>query len=663
MWLVELGAIRDASLVPTTVAHVLGVQETGSPPLVESLGAYLKAHEVLLLLDNCEHLLDACARLADTILRDAASTTIIATSREPLNIAGEQIYPLQPLSLPDASSDFGAMQGSEAVQMFVERVRQQLPDFELTASRAPAVGALCIHLDGIPLALELAAARARSLSVEQIGERLRDRFKLLVGGGRTAVLRQQTLRATLDWSFDLLTEAERTLLRRLAIFPGSFSLEAASAVAFDAADDACAIVDRLAQLVARSMLIADTGAKATRYRMLETTRAYCQEKLAEAEETGAIQRRHAHYFRDLFHGAPEEWARIPDKEWRAIYGPELDNVRVALDWALGAGGDTSLGIRLCAGAAALWMELTLGNEGRKRLEAALELVNARTPALDQARLWFFLGALVTKERQRSVESYRRAVELYRRAGDPLAAALSLLRMGSELVYMGRLGEATPAINEARYFLESAGPSKALAEYLLNSGTTHLFAGRLADARIDFERAGLVCRQTGAERLGLGVLSSLAYLSWMQGDLNGALANYGEAVAHARQASPARRRALGMYLSSLVGVHTERGELDQALAAAREGLPLSRESGVWDTLDHLALRSALVGKPASAARIAGYADSLYAANAALRQPNETRARDRLQGLLSGKLSSAELQRLLDEGAKLSEDEACRLALEG
>jgi predicted ATPase len=253
----------------------------------------LKARQLLLILDNCEHLLDACATLGDAILRGAVAPTIIATSREPLHVPGEPTYPLPTLSLPEPSAHAEAVARSEAVQLFVERVQRQLPDFALTAARAPAVAALCIHLDGIPLALELAAARVRSLSIEQINARLHDRFKLLTGGTRSALPRQQTLRATFDWSFDLLAEQERAVLRRLAIFAGGFTLEAASAVAADAAIDEYAVIDLLSQLVARSLVVADTSDAGARYRLLETTRAYALEKLAEAEEIDAIQRRQA----------------------------------------------------------------------------------------------------------------------------------------------------------------------------------------------------------------------------------------------------------------------------------------------------------------------------------------------------------------------------------
>ena len=258
VWLAEFGAITDPTLVPTTVAQVLGVQETTGTSLTEALCGHLKARQLLLILDNCEHVLGACGQLADAILRAAADATIIATSRESLHSMGEQTYLLPTLSLPEPMANSETIGGSEAVQLFVERAQRQQSDFGLTAARAPIVAQLCVHLDGIPLALELAAARIRSLSVEQINARLGDRFRLLTGGSRTAMPRQQTLRATLDWSYGLLPEQERAVFCRLGVFPSTFTLEAASAVAGDAAIDEYAVIDSLSQLVARSLVIADT---------------------------------------------------------------------------------------------------------------------------------------------------------------------------------------------------------------------------------------------------------------------------------------------------------------------------------------------------------------------------------------------------------------------
>jgi predicted ATPase len=664
VWFVELAPLTDPSWVPSAVAHVLGVSEAAGRPLLETLCSRVRGRELLLLLDNCEHLLDACARLADAMLRSAAALTIIATSREPLHLAGEQTYPLPPLSLPDPSAGVDNVGAAEAVQLFVERAQRHQPAFELTAAHAPAVAQLCIHLDGIPLALELAAARVRSLSIEQINARLDDRFKLLTGGTRTALPRQQTLRGTLDWSHGLLSEQERVVLRRLAIFVGGFTLEAAASVASDEAIGEFAVADLLAQLVARSLVIADTNDAGARYRMLETTRFYALEQLAESGETGAIKRRHATCFRDRFERAYHDWLRMSDAHWHAVYLPERDNVRVAIDWALGKDGDPIIGVALAGASAALWVELSLPGEGGQRLESAIAQMDSHTSKSDQARLWLWLGLLRRDSAPpEAAIALERASDLYRQLGDAAGLGHSLARQGGLLARQGKLELSARVLAEAFPAVESLGLPKALGVYFVGLGELSLLTGELAAARLHCEKALAFYREAEVESGALAILGVLADVTWALGDLDAALAAFVEAVARLRSSPLARKWNFGMALTNLAGVRTERGELDEALAAAREGLPLLQEAGhAWNVLDHLALRAALADKVSNAARIAGYADSIHTAKKSTRQPNEARARERLQALLREKLDRNELDRLLAEGAKLSEDDACRLALE-
>jgi non-specific serine/threonine protein kinase len=662
VWLVELASIRDPSLVPTAVAKSLGVPERSGKPVGESLRAYLKSRQLLLILDNCEHLLDACASLADVLVRGHADLTMLATSREPLRVAGEQTYPLQPLSLPRQGEKIEIMR-SDAVQLFVERVQQQLPDFELTVARAPAVAELCIHLDGIPLALELAAARARSLSVEQINARLGDRFRLLASGSRTTLPRQQTLRATLDWSYDLLAEQERVVLRRLSAFPGDFTLDAAPAVASDANIDSFAVIDLLSQLVARSLVVADTGVKRTRFRMLETTRAYALEKLAEAGEVDDIKRRHAQFYRELFEPALDDRLRKPVAAWRETYLPELDNVRAALDWSIDGAGDAPTGVALAGASGELWGMLGLFGEGVRRLQRAIDRIEPDTPESHQARLWLWLGRLVDETPNRALAAFERAVELYRRLDDALGLGHALARLGRVLAFMGRLAQAETVLAEAYSRLNGVAPPRLLSLYMGHVAFMKTFAGDLAGARAYYERALELDRKAGDEFGALAIIGNLANVIWALGDLDAAEASTREQVALLRNSPVRTRRLLGYALSNLAGVLAERGKLDQALVAAREGLPLVKEDGsAWIFADHVALRAALAGKVASAARLAGYSQHTWTANEATRQPIEARAHERLCAILREKLDPGELERLLAEGATLGDDEACRLALE-
>jgi non-specific serine/threonine protein kinase len=296
VWLVELAALADPALVPQAVAAVLGVQEPPGRPLLGTLAEALRAQQVLLVLDNCEHLLAACATLADQLLRAGPHLEILATSREALAVAGETTWRVPSLAVPadaPASGDGGAtLVECEAVRLFVARACAAVPSFTLTERNAGAVGHVCRRLDGIPLALELAAARVRALPVEQLAVRLDDRFRLLAGGSRAALPRQQTLRAAVDWSYALLPEAEQVLLRRLAVFAGGWTLEAAEAVC---AGDGLApenVLELLVELVNKSLVLAEEAGGERRFRLLETLRQYAWEKLQAAGEEAAVRGRH-----------------------------------------------------------------------------------------------------------------------------------------------------------------------------------------------------------------------------------------------------------------------------------------------------------------------------------------------------------------------------------
>jgi predicted ATPase/DNA-binding winged helix-turn-helix (wHTH) protein len=372
VWLADLAPLSEPDLVSAAVAAALGLNIAAGAITAERVAKAVSGKQLLLLLDNCEHLIDAAATTAEALLRAIPSANVIATSREPLGAEGEHVYPVPALAVPAADGDdktdpleYGA------IRLFLERARAAKPHFRADGRKIAIVGTICRRLDGIPLAIELAAARVAALSVEQLAARLDERFNLLNGGRRTALSRNQTLRAALDWSYELLAERERVLLRRLAIFAGPFSLDAASAVAADpdlARPDA---VEGLLSLVMKSLVASEVRAAAARYRLLDTTRAYAIEKLKESSEREPIARRHAEYYRDLFELAEEEWRDHPTGEWIADYGWRIDNLRAALDWAFSNHGDPGIGVALTTAAAPLWMHLSLLEECRDRVERAL----------------------------------------------------------------------------------------------------------------------------------------------------------------------------------------------------------------------------------------------------------------------------------------------------
>ena len=369
VWIAEFSAIADPGLVATVVAAEVGLQ-LGVGEISPRLVSRALAHRrLLLILDTCEHVIDAAAAMAEALLQAGSGVRIIATSREPLRVEGEQIYQVPPLALPAAAADdpwrFGA------VRLFVVRSGArgvQVAEDQRVAAR---IADICRQLDGIPLAIELAAGRAATLGIEILATRLDDRFGLLTDGRRTALPRHQTLRATLDWSYELLSESERVILRRLAVFPGAFSVAAAGAVAAGPELTRLDIVDGISSLVAKSLVAAEVKSAVARYRLLDTTRAYALEKLIDSGEHEPLLRHHAEYYRDLFERAEAEWETRPIVEWLDDYAWRIDNLRAALDWAFSPRGDASIGVALATASVPLWIDLSLLDECRSRAEQAL----------------------------------------------------------------------------------------------------------------------------------------------------------------------------------------------------------------------------------------------------------------------------------------------------
>ena len=339
VWLVELASLADPSLVPQSVAFTLGIREQPGRSPTEALSDYLGSRKVLLLLDNCEHLVEACAELAEALLHSCPELRVLATSREALGITGEVAWLVPSLSLPDLRR-LPAVEGLpryESARLFVERAAVK-PTFALTEQNAVAVTQVCYRLDGIPLAIELAAARAKVLPVEQIADRLNDSFRLLAAGSRTAMPRHRTLHATMDWSRELLSWAERSLFHRLSVFAGGFSLEAAESVCIGGDVERDEVLGLLSRLVDKSLVVAREEDGETRYRLLETIRQYGREKLDGSEEESEAGRRHAGFFVGLAEKAERELNGPDQARWLTRLETEHDNIRAALSWSLGEAG-------------------------------------------------------------------------------------------------------------------------------------------------------------------------------------------------------------------------------------------------------------------------------------------------------------------------------------
>jgi predicted ATPase len=436
IWLIELAPITDPDLVPNTVASALGVHEEPGRPLSTTLLDWFRERELLIILDNCEHLLEACARFTDSVLRGSREMRILASSREALGIAGEIAYrvPSLPTPSPEEKLNLEQLQGCESAQLFIERATQILPAFKVTSATMPAITQICHRLDGIPLAIELAAARVKVLSVEQIAERLDDRFRLLTGGSRTALPRQQTLRALIDWSYQLLGERERLLFRRLAVFVGGWTLEAAEAVCGFGGIESVDILDLLTHLVDKSLVIVENAGKEARYHRLETIRQYAREKLFETEEAAQIRDRHLRYFRALGEKAEIEILNSNQVAWLKRLEEEFANIRTALEWSQKELVED--GLRL---GSAIWrfcLRYGYTNELVEKLNQLLEPRQGTRRTLARAKALCILPILVVwqsgqndpiRERAQAEEGLAIYKELGNQSGE--AAALYALGVG------------------------------------------------------------------------------------------------------------------------------------------------------------------------------------------------------------------------------------------
>lgn len=388
-WLVELASLTDPHLVPSAVAGVLGLRLGSNIISAEAVARAIAGRNLLLVLDNCEHVIDAAAILAEMLVRLCPRTTVLATSREVFRIEGEYAYRVPPLEVPAIEQvEPDQILGHSAPELFVARAKELGSDFSPLPENLPTIAAICRHLDGIPLAIEFAAARAATLGIEQVAAGLRDRFALLTSGRRTALPRHRTLRATLDWSYQLLPDSERLLLQRLAVFSGSFSLDAANAVTNRGEASEAEIADAVANLVAKSLVTSDFTGGGGYLRLLETTRVYALSKLTKSGELQEFSRRHAEYYRGLLERIKHEW------EKRSTPLAHVDNVRAVLEWCFGVNGNLAVGVGLAAAAALFFLAMSLLPECHRWSERAiLALDDATSGGCEEMHLQASLGIL------------------------------------------------------------------------------------------------------------------------------------------------------------------------------------------------------------------------------------------------------------------------------
>jgi predicted ATPase/DNA-binding winged helix-turn-helix (wHTH) protein len=481
---VDLASITDSRLVPSTLASALGLEVLSDDP-VPALMAFLGDRHLLIVLDNCEHVVEAAATLAEKVLKRAAGVHILATSREPLRSKGEWVHRLRPLDIPPASATLTAADALAyaAIELFAERAMASLDSFELNDADAPIVADLCRRLDGIPLAIELVAARVDLFGIRELATRLEDCLQLLTKGRRTAAPRHQTLRATLDWSYRLLSEPEQVILRRLAVFPGAFDLASACAIAAEGDISAANVLDAIINLGAKSLITADVTGEHVLFRLLDTTRTYALEQLNACNETATIRRRHAELCCADW-GAAE--IRAPGAVDRmAAHGRKIDDVRAALDWCFSPEGDASIGMTLTAASAPLWFQLSVIDEYRRRLERALQAVEiapASNVALEM-KLNAMLGHALLHTRgpvPGTATAFNRALEIADLLGDTATRWRALWGLGMVHLVGGDYPSADHFSKRVRLDSVDCGDDASIMSDRL-SALTHFFAGNQATA--------------------------------------------------------------------------------------------------------------------------------------------------------------------------------------
>ena len=598
---VELAPLANPELVPHQVADALGVRRDGIRSAGDALVEALRDRDTLLVLDNCEHVVETCARLAEALLRGCPRLRILATSREALGIGGERTWPVPPLVLPPAETGEPITRAvasqSEAIRLFVERTQAVRPSFELRDDNAAAIARVCRQLDGLPLAIELAAARARVLDPEQIAKRLDDVFGLLSSSSRTTPQRHRTLRSTIEWSHDLLTEPERILFRRLAVFAGGFTIEAAEAVAGGGLPD---VLDLLSGLIDKSLISLDTEAVETRYRMLETMRQFARERLDEAGEAAELGRRHAQFFLARAETA-EPFLSNQTEGWQERLTEDLGNLRAAADWFEQDPKAIEAALRLAAALHWFWFGLGHYREARRRLESALnrsESVRTRPRGRALSSFATFLalqGEAAVAVRPVALES----VEILREtAGASVDLVCALVGLGQACLLEGDIEGAARVLEEALAMARTVRPRYWITYALY-------WHGRVAQARGDLVAARAAFDEGVTLGLEDGYNQPIAHLATMRGRLALAEGDSGAALSWFAVALPALSRMKNHWSSivlaeDLARIAAERGDPERAarllgsVARLREEagaapLPLEREA-----LDRLAetVRAAL-----------------------------------------------------------------------
>ena len=604
IFFVEMAALSDSSLLPQAIASAVGVREEPGRALLETLSGYLRTKRLLLLLDNCEHLVNAAANLTQTLLQSCPSLQVLATSREALNVPGEKIWRVPSLAGPDA------------MRLFVERARLH-GEFVLNRGNSEAVTQVCSRLDGIPLALELAAARVKMLSPAQIASRLDDRFRLLTGGSRTALPRQQTLRALIDWSYDLLTEPERLLLARLSVFGGGWTVEAAEAVCV--ADDIAEfeLLDLLSRLADKSLVQVEDADSEVRYRLLESLREYSQGKLGQSGQTEPWRARHRDYFLAFAEEAETQLRGSEQAAWLCRLETEHDNLRAALRWCEteleNEDKDAAAWLRLCVALTRFWEVRGFFSEGRHWLGRVLSRTKGKQVSTALAQALHGAGILAWGQGDYGAAHtlYAESLHLFRQFGDQEGIAKSLNMLGIAAQNQGDDGAARTFYEESLDIKRQIGDQWGMANSLNNLGLLVSQQGDYEAAHTLIEESLYLYRHLRNQQGIATALHNLGEVAHNLGDDGAAQTLYAECLAIARQLG--FQQGIAISLHSLGNLAFERSDRKAAYTFFEESLDITRqigdEQGIADLLERLANVLVSDGQAARGAHLWGAADTL------------------------------------------------------
>jgi predicted ATPase/DNA-binding CsgD family transcriptional regulator len=667
VWLVELAAVADPTLVPQAIVSALGIRERAGEPLSATLIRVLSRGELLLVLDNCEHVIEVCARLVEELLDHCPRLRVLATSREPLRIAGEVTWRVPSLALPEPGAGPDDLLRSPAVQLFVERAQAAVPDFAASAHTA-AIAGICSRLDGLPLAIELAAARVRTLGVAQILERLDDSVQLLVGGSRTAASRHQTLRATLDWSYGLLSDDERTVFGSLSVIAESCNLDAAEAICIEGDVGQSSVLDLLQGLVDKSMVVVYERNGEARYRLLEPVKQYAEARLIASGERDAVRRRHALYYVAFGEARESEATRGP-RRFVAVreLGGEYPNIRAALSWSVET-RETQLGLGLAGSLNFLWQIYGSASEGLAWVRQLLALEGADEPTEARARV------LITAARMSELRGDFEAAQAFCQEASPLARLLaqpSLEWLVLQFSLLNAIGIGD-AVSAERYAHAALACARAAADPL-NEGMTVMGLARIACDQADYARAqpfaeeALRLARVGKDAWNEGwALAQVGHVALGQGALQKAKAALDAGLDLARQ--QAEPPSLTSFVLDALGeLGTASGQPDEARDWLLRSLEVRYEggerNGIADTLDRLAALAASCAQAERALQLAGAADAVYTELGAGRFPAEQQKLERWLLRLRATFGEQAADDLMSHGRALGLEDAIALARGG